>query len=385
MLGRAKVGYLGLIRPTSREPVHPNVLKFTRRTSMTLSVSPNKAKNAAMLPSVSIVFFSYKQEKYVGEALLGALNQDLSAYELIIADDASPDCTVAEIERVLAANPRPHITIKFFTHEKNLGLVNNFNFALSQATGDIFVVMAGDDISHPPRARVMAEAFASNPKIRAVNCATRLIDAEGAPLPSRPHSQQSQIYEYGRGRAHIYANAPVTGASATYHRSIRDVFGPLSPLAGAEDADSFFRALLLGSVLYYGEAFVDYRMHGANVSNFDMRELSDGQILEREAAWSDQVAKNNALWMRDLELARQGGHLDERRYPLVAGLVRKAIARHELTALSLRNAPRSIWFPAAWRLIRSGGVVKAAALFLMWASERRRRSHVGRVRRRKFQ
>jgi glycosyltransferase involved in cell wall biosynthesis len=337
------------------------------------------------LPAVSVVFVSYKQERYVKEALLGALNQDLPAYELIIADDASPDGTVAVIESVLAANPRPHVSIRLIKHEKNLGLVNNFNFALAEATGDIFVMMAGDDVSYSARARVMAEAFAGNPKIRAVNCATRLIDAEGAPLPSRPHSQKSQIFEYGRGRNHIYANAPVTGASATYHRSIRDVFGPLSPHAGAEDADSFYRSLLLGCVLYHGEVLVDYRMHGANVSNFDMRKLTDAEILEREAAWSDLVAKNNALWMRDLELARKGGHIDEKRYPLVAGLVRKAIARHELTALSLRNAPRSIWLPAAWRLIKSGGVVKAASLFFMWATECRKHSHVSRVKRRKLQ
>ena len=337
------------------------------------------------LPTVSVVFICYKQERYVREALLGALNQDLPAYELVIADDASPDGTVSMIESVLAANPRPHISIKLFKHEKNLGLVSNFNFAMAAATGDILVMMAGDDVSHPARARVMAEAFAGNPRIRAVNCATRLIDGEGAPLSSRSPSLRSQLFEYGRGRNHIYANAPVTGASATYHRSIRDVFGPLSPHAGAEDADSFYRSLLLGCVLYHGEVLVDYRMHGANVSNFDMRKLTDAEILEREASWSDLVAKNNALWMRDLELARKCGHIDEKRYPLVAGLVRKAIARHELTALSLRNAPCSIWFPSALRLIKSGGVVKAASLFFMWASERRKHSHVSRIKRRKLQ
>jgi glycosyltransferase involved in cell wall biosynthesis len=336
------------------------------------------------LPAVSVIFLSYKQERYVVEALLAALNQDLPAYELVIADDASPDGTVSVIESVLAANPRPHISVKLVKHEKNLGLVKNFNFALAAATGDIFVMMAGDDVSYPARARVMAEAFASNPKIMAVNCATRLIDAEGAPLSSRSPFLRSQTFEYGRGRNHIHANAPVTGASATYHRSIRDVFGPLSPLAGAEDADAFFRALLLGCVLYHGEVLVDYRMHGGSVSNFDMRKLTDEEILEREASWSELVAKNNALWMRDLELARKGGHIDQKRYFLVASLVRKSIARHELTALSLRSSPRSIWFPSAWRLIKSGGAIKAASLFFMWASEWRKHSHVSRIKRRKL-
>lgn len=337
------------------------------------------------LPAVSVVLITYKQERYVAAALLAALNQDLPAYELVIADDASPDATVAVIEGVLAANPRPHVSVKLFKHARNLGLVNNFNFALAAATGDIFVMMAGDDVSYPNRARLMAEAFARDPRIRAVNCATRLIDAEGAPLPAGPPSLRSEIFEYGRGRDHIYANAPVTGASATYHRSIFDVFGPLSPHAGAEDADSFFRALLLGTVLYHGEVLVDYRMHGGNVSNFDMRRLSDEQILEREAAWSELVAKNSALWMRDLELARRAGYVDERRHPLVAGLVRRAIARHQLTTLSLRNAPWSIWRPAAWSLIKSGGWPKVAALFFMRASDWRKRAHVSRVKRRKLQ
>lgn len=352
---------------------------------MTSLKSTSAAKVPASLPSVSIIFLSYKQEKYVAGALLGALNQDLPAYELIIGDDASPDATASVIEAVLADNPRPHVAIRFIKHKENLGIVGNFNATLAAATGDIFVIMAGDDVSYPARARVMAEAFAGNPRIRAVNCATRLIDGEGAPLSAGPPSLRSQIFEYGRGRNHIYANAPVTGASATYHRSIRDIFGPLSPHAGAEDADSFFRSLLLGCVLFHGEVLVDYRMHGANASNFDMRKLTDAEILEREAAWSDLVAKNNALWIRDLELARKGGHIDEKRYPLVAGLVRKAIARHELTALSLRNAPCSIWFPSALRLIKSGGVVKAASLFFMWASERRKHSHVSRIKRRKLQ
>ncbi|MEY4086547.1 MAG: hypothetical protein RLZZ405_735 [Verrucomicrobiota bacterium] len=336
------------------------------------------------LPAVSVVLITYRQERYVAAALLAALNQDLPAYELVIADDASPDGTVAVIESVLAANPRPHVAVRLLKHARNLGLVNNFNAALAAATGDIFVLMAGDDVSHPSRARVMAEAFAGNPRLRAVNCATRLIDEEGAPLPASPPSRRSQVFEYGRGRDHIYANAPVTGASATYHRSIRDVFGPLSPLAGAEDADSFFRALLLGCVLYHGEVLVDYRMHGANVSNFDMRPLTDEQILGREADWCELVARNNALWMRDLELARKGGHIDAKRYPLVADLVRKSIARHELTALSLRNAPRAIWLPAAWRLLRAGGLLKTLSLFLMWVSDWRKHAHVRRVRRRKF-
>jgi len=335
------------------------------------------------LPSVSVILVSYKQERYVKQALLGALNQDLPAYELIIGDDASPDSTATVIESVLAENPSPHVTIKVIKHEKNLGLVGNFNATLAVATGDVFVVMAGDDVSYPSRARLMAEAFAQNPKVRAITCASRYINADGEPIPSRPTSLITRTFEHGGWRKNLYAGAPVTGAVAAYHRSLLDVFGPLPPGGGAEDADSVFRALILGSVMYYGTILVDYRMHASNISNFDMRERTEEEMIEGEAQWASLVATKSTKWMSDLEAAHRGGHVDKKRFSLVASLVRRSICRHELTSLSLSNAPRSLWFPSAWRLIKCGGIIKTASLFFMWVSDRRKYSHIRRVRRRK--
>jgi hypothetical protein len=335
------------------------------------------------LPPVSVILVSYKQEKYVRQALLGALNQDLPAYELIIGDDASPDATASVIEAVLAENPRPHVSVKFIRHEKNLGLIANFNATLAAATGEVFVVMAGDDVSYPSRARVMAETFARNPRVRAITCASRYIDADGNPVPSRPPSLVTRTFEHGGWRRNLYAGAPVTGAVASYHRSLLDVFGPLPPGGGAEDADSVFRALILGSVMYHGEVLVDYRMHAGNISNFDIKARSEEEMIRGEAEWASLVATKSARWLTDLEAARKGGHVDKKRHALVASLVRRSICRHELTSLSLSNAPRSLWFPSAWRLIKTGGLIKTASLFFMWVSDWRKYSHIRRVRRRK--
>lgn len=336
------------------------------------------------LPAVSVVFLSYKQEVYVKEALLGALNQDLPAYELIIADDASPDSTVAVIESVLAQNPRPHVDVKFIKHGKNLGIVGNFNSALAAATGEIFVLMAGDDVSYPARARLMAEAFAQNPQVRAISCASRYVSADGVPIPARAPSLTTRTYQHGRWSKNIFAGAPVTGALAAYHRSILDVFGPLPPEAGVEDADSIIRALLLGRVMYYGTILVDYRMHGENQSNFDMRHVTDDDLIQREISWSSVVARNNIRWMRDLEVGLKAGYIHQKRFVLLAALVQRSISRYELTALSLGDATRSAWFPAAWRLIKCGGAVKVASLFFIWISQWRKYAHIKRVKRRKL-
>jgi glycosyltransferase involved in cell wall biosynthesis len=340
--------------------------------------------NSMNLPNVSVIFLCYNQEKYVKDSLLGALRQDLPSYELIIADDASSDSTMSVVRSVLAENSRQGVSIKVINQEKNQGLVGNFNSALAAASGDVFVMMAGDDISHPERARLMAEAFAHNPKVRAINCARCYIDAEGMPISSRPPSLVTRTFEYGGWRKNLYAGAPVTGALAAYHRSILDVFGPLPADAGAEDADSVFRALILGSVMYYGAVLVDYRMHVTNMSNFDLRERTDDELIMREVRWASDVAKKSSRWMSDLQVGEKAGHVDQQRFTHIASLVRRSICRHELTALSLGNAPRSLWVPSAWRLIKCGGIVKTASLFFMWVFDWRKYAHIRRVRRQKF-
>ncbi len=334
------------------------------------------------LPTVSIVFLSYKQERFVEEALRAALAQDLPEFELVIADDASPDGTWGVIERILAEPVRPGIRVKTLRQPKNLGILGNFNAALAMATGEVFVLMAGDDVSYPSRARKMAEAFASDATLRAVTTAHRLVDGDGKALPSPPPDLRTQVFEHGRGKKDVFAGTPVTGACASYHRSLYDIFGPLPPDAGGEDVDFIFRALILGRTQYYGEVLLDYRMHGGNICNYEMKELSDDELLAKHIRSSEAVSRFDIQWTRDLALAFKAGHVDARRRAHIAGLVEKLVSRHALSALSLQAAPASLWLPAAWRLIRRGDI-KVAKYFIKWISPARRRALLKWIRGRK--
>ena len=315
------------------------------------------------LPSVSVVFLSYKQARFIEEALRAALAQDISEFELIIADDASPDETWAVIDRILAESIRPGIRVKTIRQPKNLGILGNFNAALAMATGEIFVLMAGDDVSYPSRARKMAESFAADPTLRAVTCASHLVDADGKALPCRPPDLRTQVFEHGPRRKDPFAGTPITGACASYHRSLYDVFGPLPPDAGGEDVDFTFRALLLGRTQYYGEVLLHYRMHGGNICNFEVKEMKDDELLAKHLWAANAFSKFDIQWGRDLDLALKGGHIDARRRARLAWVVERFVSRHALSALSLSLAPLSLWWPAAWRLIRNGDV-KVLKFFL---------------------
>lgn len=328
------------------------------------------------LPSVSVVFLSYKQERFVEAALLSALRQDFESYELIIADDASPDGTFSIIERVLAENPNPRVRLKVIRQTKNLGIIGNFNSALAAASGEIFVVMAGDDVSYPLRVRRMAEAFASDKKLRAVSCACRVIDGDGVTVASRPPDLVRRVFEHGLGRKDPFAGAPVTGACATYHRSLFDVFGPLSPDAGGEDIDYVFRALLAGRLLYNGETLVDYRIHGANAFNYTKSAISDAEYLQKEVHFALAISKCDRQWLRDLAIALKVGLIEESVSRHVGRVVSRHVDRHSLFALSLGEAPMSEWWLVAKRLLAKGDFVKVAKMLSLRLFASRRSAHL---------
>jgi glycosyltransferase involved in cell wall biosynthesis len=324
----------------------------------------------------SVIFLSYKQERFVEAALLSALRQDFESYELIIADDASPDGTFSVIERVLAENHNPSARLKVIRQTKNLGIIGNFNSALAAASGEIFVVMAGDDISYPTRTRRMVDAFRSDPTLKSVSCACRVIDGEGKTVESRPPDLASRVYRHGRGRKDPFAGAPVTGACAAYHRSLFDIFGPLPHDANGEDVDYIFRALLAGQVMHTGETLVDYRIHGANAFNYAATAVSDAEYLSKEIRFAEVISMRDRQWRRDLTTALDAGLIDEKRACHVRKVIAQHVDRHRLFALSLGLAPMSEWWPVAKRLLAVGDLVKVAKMLSLRLFASRRSAHL---------
>jgi glycosyltransferase involved in cell wall biosynthesis len=328
------------------------------------------------LPTVSIVFLSYKQERFVEEALLSALRQDFECYELVIADDASPDRTFSIIERVLSENPNPRVRVKVIRQPKNLGILGNFNSALAAATGEIFVVMAGDDISYPLRVHRMAQAFASDARIRAVNCACRVIDGDGVVVTSRPPDSVCRVFEHGRGRKDPFAGAPVTGACASYHRSLFDIFGPLPLDANGEDVDYIFRALLAGKVMHTGEILVDYRIHETNAFNYATTSISDQDYLQREIRFAEIISVRDRQWLRDLSVSLDVGLIDPVRGREISRAVNRHVDRHKLFALSLGVAPMLDWWNVAKRLLVAGDLARVAKMLALRLFDNRRAAHL---------
>jgi glycosyltransferase involved in cell wall biosynthesis len=94
---------------------------------------------------VSVCMITYGHDKFVEEAVNGVLIQNCNfEVELIIANDCSPDKTDGVIQNVLENHPRAS-WIKYTRHNKNLGMMPNFVFAIQQCKGNYIALCEGDD------------------------------------------------------------------------------------------------------------------------------------------------------------------------------------------------------------------------------------------------
>ncbi|HEY9167875.1 MAG TPA: glycosyltransferase [Lutibacter sp.] len=94
---------------------------------------------------VSVCMITYGHEKYIEQAINGVLMQITDfEVELIVANDCSTDKTDDIIQNIIQNHPRAS-WIKYTKHDKNLGMMPNFIWALQQCQGKYIALCEGDD------------------------------------------------------------------------------------------------------------------------------------------------------------------------------------------------------------------------------------------------
>jgi glycosyltransferase involved in cell wall biosynthesis len=122
------------------------------------------AKNPGILVSVDMI--TYKHEQYIAQAIEGVLMQQTNFnYELVIANDCSPDNTDAIVKHYINHHPKGHL-IKYFRHEMNLGMQKNGLFAVQQCYGKYIALCEGDDYwTDPLKLQKQVDFMEANPEV----------------------------------------------------------------------------------------------------------------------------------------------------------------------------------------------------------------------------
>lgn len=222
-------------------------------------------------PLVTFVLLAYNQEKYIREAVEGALAQDYPNLEIIISDDASTDATWEIIENAVADYAGRH-RVHLNRNPVNLGISGHVQKVFECVSGDLVVLAAGDDLSVASRVSELVAAWRAVGSLEAVIYSdVRPVDEESLEV-----TWAEAVYP-GPHTLHAMAtgNLRVLGATTAYTRNVVVGFPVIAKEVIHEDRVLPFRALLLGGQAIYVDAkLVNYRVNGG-VSRHIARTMRD--------------------------------------------------------------------------------------------------------------
>jgi capsular polysaccharide biosynthesis protein len=278
------------------------------------------------LPLVSIVYLTYKQEKFALAALRSVLAQTYPMLDIIILDDASPDGT-ADIIAAELAKHRHRIDLRFIRNEENLGISANERKGLSLAQGDFIVYFSGDDIMAPTMVERMVEVWRES-DVSLVAANARYIDEAGQALnrffcdPAGPYDETFEALVQQCG------NAVCCGAAMGFERRLWEEFGWPPDYLTSVDIMLPFYAYLAKGARFIPEPLLEYRVHDQNTS-MTLQYESTTDPIDKLQIWMEDrhIHLTHAFHMiSELERLVQSnpsryGDVERRIRPLLDGLV----------------------------------------------------------------
>lgn len=223
---------------------------------------------------VSVVVANYNYGRFIQEAIESVLAQDIPADEVLVIDDCSTDGS-----REAIAPYAGRVRVEY--NDANLGIVDNFNKAVSLTSGDYVIFLGADNrmrsdcvgrlkarLDGAPEAVVAYSDMAIfGPR---ANLLAEKVDA-GQVGGSRVEYSPVYLWRFPDPTPGTIANMPAVNfihGSAMYRRSAFNRVGGYRKTDGAEDHDLFKRMLDGGGLaLHEPHALIEYRQHSPTQAN----------------------------------------------------------------------------------------------------------------------
>jgi len=238
---------------------------------------------AAERPLVTFALFAYNQEKYIREAVEGALAQTYEPLEIILSDDCSTDRTFQIIKEISIKYQGPHKVV-INKNSENMGISSHVRKIHEMSNGNFIIHAAGDDISVPERALSLVNVFkklAKSPSMVVSNAIK--IDEFSKELGLLSVGFDDVIYN--NNHRPLSANLPINGCTVAISRKLVEEFpDPINRLI-AEDVLLQRRAYLLDGIAYIPDILVKYRVH-------------EDAITAKKINKTDQI-RHLQIWQKD--------------------------------------------------------------------------------------
>jgi glycosyltransferase involved in cell wall biosynthesis len=217
---------------------------------------------------LTIALVARNREKYIKSVIESVLAQTYTDFVFLILDDASTDKTGEIIESF--KDPR----IRFVRHNKNIGLFQNFNYAIKNCQTPFLLIVHDDDLMTPTMARRQLDVFALNDDAVLVGTNAALIDENNAVLKEAASSlSQDKIYRKNEYiidycDKHGWIICPTVMYRMDFIRGNNLMFN--TNVGPGADAYLWFNINVFDKVIYViKEPLYLYRIHSSQVSYVD--------------------------------------------------------------------------------------------------------------------
>lgn len=110
---------------------------------------------------ITIIIPVHNDKSFLSTCIASVRNQDVSAWECIIVDDASTDDSLDEVQRVTKGDDR----FRIIHLDKNVGLAEARNIGMERANGDSLFFLDADDYISPQALAILNHARFYNPSV----------------------------------------------------------------------------------------------------------------------------------------------------------------------------------------------------------------------------
>lgn len=212
-----------------------------------------------MIRLVSIAVATYNGEKFLKEQLETIVNQTYKNLEIIICDDGSTDSTVEIIKEYQNRDRR----IKLFQNEKQLGVLKNFEKAISLCSGDYIAISDQDDSWIINKIEIMLYEIQDYILIYHDDI---LVDKTGSVIHNSFFKSNKISIDKEHDTNALMLNNWISGHACMFSNKLKNYILPIPNEIEHYDMWIAIIASKIGKIKYLDKQLVLWRQHSTNTS-----------------------------------------------------------------------------------------------------------------------
>lgn len=289
---------------------------------------------------ISVIMGVYNEEEiWVRESIESILNQTYKNLEFVIILDNPEN---KKLKSVIEEYSKNDDRIKFYVNEKNLGLIDTLNKAISLSSGEYIARMDSDDIAINTRLEEQMNFIINNPEYELIGTKVQYIDDIGNEILL----EDNRVCSYEDIKKYLKYDNPFAHPTIIYKTDTVKELGGYDKALYAEDYELIMKFVVNGKkVCNLDKKLLKYRLRDTGISiskkdyqvtttqflqktykkhlkdntlyNLNSKEL-DRLLLKDDSSWNKKVYE---LHKKALDLGKNNNKVSKGFYVLLISII----------------------------------------------------------------